>query len=138
MYSLGPKQSVDMTGRPDAMASIPGIAKDSISEEYSTTEGEAGKAVVVNEDGTVHANLSGETDHIGKKKIEISNLQDGDILVYHTSTGTYKNQAPNFVGSGKSLILYDGEKLLGDYNGGETVTIDVAKVRGCIHKIFVI
>ena len=104
------------------------VEKDSISEEYSTTEGEAGKAVVVNEDGKVHANLSGTTDHIGEQKLEIENLQDGDILVYRTSTGSYKNQAPNFVGAGKSLIFYDGDKLLGDYNGGETVEINIAKI----------
>ena len=104
------------------------VEKDSISEEHSTTEGEAGKAVIVNEDGKIYGNFSGKTDSIGENKIDIKDLQDGDILVYHTSTGSYKNQAPSFVGAGKSLILKDGEKVLGDYNGGVTVEVDVAKV----------
>ena len=102
--------------------------KDSIPEDYSTTSGETGKIVVVNEDGKIYGNFSGKTDSIGENKIDIKDLQDGDILVYHTSTGSYKNQAPSFVGAGKSLILKDGEKVLGDYNGGVTVEVDVAKV----------
>ena len=104
------------------------VEKDSIPEKYSTTTGEANKLVVVGDDGAIHADIRGKTDHIGCKKVKFTNLKDGDILVYHTSAGIFKNQAPSFVGAGKSLILKDGNKLLGDYNGGETVEINVAKV----------
>lgn len=104
------------------------LPNDELKKKDLTYTDEAEKIVAVGEDGKIHANLTGETDHIGKQQLEIKNLQDGDILVYHTSTGTYKNQAPNFVGSGKSLILYDGNKVLGDYNGGETTKIDIAEV----------
>lgn len=59
---------------------------------------------------------------------DIDNLEDGQILVYHSSTGNFQNEGKEAIGAGKSLILRDGGKLVGDYNGSATTTIDLQDI----------
>lgn len=96
-----------------------------------TTTGEADKIVKVDKDGIIHGNFSGNIAQLANAKIDINNLTDGDVIVYHTSTNTFVNEPKNVItgtGLGKSLILYDREKVIGDYNGSKTVKIDISKV----------
>lgn len=96
-----------------------------------TTTGEADKIVKVDKDGIIRGNFSGNIAQLADAKIDIENLSDGDVIVYHESTNTFKNEPKNVItgtGVGKSLILYDREKVIGDYNGARTVEIDISKV----------
>ncbi len=105
--------------------------KDFYTKKDVTTKGAANKLVQVENDGFIYGNFNGSTSQIGDTKLEINNLQDGDIFVYHISTNTIKNEPKNIIpstGSGKSLILYDREKVIGDYNGSKTVSVDISKV----------
>lgn len=90
------------------------VPKDSFTPKNATTKGEVGKLVMVSEDGTIHSNLTGSASQIAGKDIDIGNPADGDVIVYHISTKTWRNE-PKFtgVGEGKSLILYDNEKVFG-------------------------
>ena len=102
--------------------------KDEVAKTTSTETGEIGKNIIVSEDGTAHINITGSASAVDGVDVEISDLQDGDVLVYHVSTGTLRNEPKNTVGTGKSLILKDGAKVLGDYNGANTTVVDVAEV----------
>ena len=93
-----------------------------------TTKGESDKLVKVNEDGEIVGTFNGKTTQIGDIKLQITNLKDGDVFVYHSSTQTIKNEPKNAVGQGKSLTLKDGDKVLGDYNGAENIVVDVSSV----------
>lgn len=107
------------------------VEKDFYTKKDVTTKGDPNKLVKVEDDGYIYGKFNGQTTQIGDTKLEITNLQDGDVFVYHESTDTIKNEPKNTIstsGSGKSLILYDREKVIGDYNGSRTVKIDISKV----------
>lgn len=79
------------------------VKKDEFDDSSATTTSEANKFVKVGE--------------------------DGQILRYHEATNTFRNEdQTSAVGIGKSLILRDGEKVLGDYNGAQTVTVNLQDV----------
>ena len=92
------------------------VPKDYVGADDVTTEGEAGKVVRVAQDGTIHADLTGDA----------TNWQDGDVLAYHVATNTLQNEARTGVGEAKSLILRNNEKVLADYNGTKTVMVNLS------------
>lgn len=102
------------------------VPKDYVGSDDVTESGEAGKVVRVAQDGTIHADLTGDASHIGKVKVDATNWQDGDVLAYHIATNTLQNEARTGVGEAKSLILRNNEKVLADYNGTKTVTVNLS------------
>lgn len=102
------------------------VPKDYVGSDDVTESGEAGKVVRVAQDGTIHADLTGDASHIGKVKVDAKNWQDGDVLAYHIATNTLQNEARTGVGEAKSLILRNNEKVLADYNGTKTVTVNLS------------
>lgn len=102
------------------------VPKDFVGADDVTEDGAAGKVVRVAQDGTIHADLTGDASHIGKVKVDATNWQDGDILAYHVATGTLQNEARTGVGEAKALILRNNEKMLVDYNGTKTVTVNLS------------
>ena len=99
------------------------------SQSDVTTIGEANKLVRVAADGLIHASITGSAQEICSIPVDINNLADGEVLRYHRSTNSFQNElASPVVGSAKSLILYDGSTVLGDYNGSNTVSIDIQNV----------
>ena len=102
------------------------VPKDFVGADDVTEDGAAGKVVRVAQDGTIHADLTGDASHIGKVKVDATNWQDGDILAYHVATGTLQNEARTGVGEAKALILRNNEKVLADYNGTKTVTVNLS------------
>lgn len=102
------------------------VPKDYVGADDVTTEGEAGKVVRVAQDGTIHADLTGDASHVGKVKVDATNWQDGDVLAYHVATNTLQNEARTGVGEAKSLILRNNEKVLADYNGTKTVMVNLS------------
>ena len=99
-----------------------------LSDEQATTSGEAKKFVKVANDGQIYGKFNGTTTQIGTIKLQISNLRDGDVFVYHQATNVIKNEPKSAVGQGKSLAITDGTRVLGEYNGANPVTIDIANV----------
>ena len=102
------------------------VPKDFVGADDVTEDGAAGKVVRVAQDGTIHADLTGDASHIGKVKVEATNWQDGDILAYHVATGTLQNEPRTGIGEAKALILRNNEKVLADYNGTKTVTVNLS------------
>lgn len=126
---------VDLTGikTGDVLTYIGGefvpVKKDKFDDESTTTTGEANKLVKVGEDGKIHADIEGSATEICSIPVDINDIDDGQILRYHSSTHTFQNEDPSSaVGAGKSLILRDGDRVLGDYNGSETVIVDIQSV----------
>ena len=102
------------------------VPKDYVGADDITTEGAAGKVVRVAEDGTIHADLTGDASHVGKVKVDATNWQDGDVLAYHVATQTLQNEPRTGVGEAKALILRNNEKVLADYNGTKTVMVNLS------------
>lgn len=102
------------------------VPKDFVGADDVTEDGAAGKVVRVAQDGTIHADLTGDASHIGKVKVDATNWQDGDILAYHVATGTLQNEPRTGIGEAKALILRNNEKVLADYNGTKTVTVNLS------------
>lgn len=101
--------------------------RDSLTGKNITTTGEANKIVKVSDDGYIYGKIA----QFAGVKLDIKNLQDGDVIVYHVSTNTFKNEPKNIIassGTGASLILRDRAKVIGDYNGSKTVEVDISKV----------
>ena len=107
------------------------VPRDSLTENNITTTGEKNKIVQVADDGYIYGNFKGAVEKLSDVKLDINNLQDGDVIVYHVSTNTFKNEPKNVIensGTGASLILYDRNKVIGDYNGSSTVEVDISKI----------
>ena len=102
------------------------VPKDFVGADDVTEDGAAGKVVRVAQDGTIHADLTGDASHIGKVEVDATNWQDGDILAYHVATGTLQNEPRTGIGEAKALILRNNEKVLADYNGTKTVTVNLS------------
>lgn len=126
---------VDLTGikTGDVLTYVGGefvpIRKDKFDDESTTTTGEANKLVKVGEDGLIHASITGSAQEICSIPVNIKDIDDGQVLRYHSSTKDFRNEDPSaVVGAGKSLILRDGDRVLGDYNGSETVIVDIQSV----------
>ena len=102
------------------------VPKDFVGADDVMEDGAAGKVVRVAQDGTIHADLTGDASHIGKVKVDATNWQDGDILAYHVATGTLQNEPRTGIGEAKALILRNNEKVLADYNGTKTVTVNLS------------
>ena len=58
----------------------------------------------------------------------LNNLADGQILVYHSSTNSFRNETKGTVGAGQSLIIKNGDDVVGDYNGGTTLEVNLQAV----------
>ena len=123
-----PEENITTTGEAGKIVKVgtDGVIHGSfyLPESQLTTSGEKNKIVKIGSDGIIH----GKTEYLGEKKLQISNLKDGDVFVYHKATNTIKNEAKNTVGQGRNLILKDGGRLLGEYNGSTETTVDVASV----------
>lgn len=104
------------------------VKKDEFDDSSSTTTGEANKFVKVAEDGKIHADITGCAQGLGYYPLDITNIADGHVLRFHESTGTFRNEGLSAVGVGKALILRDGDKVLGDYNGSDTVNVNLQEV----------
>lgn len=105
------------------------VKKDKFDDSDTTTTGEAGKLVKVGEDGLIDADIKGSAQEICFIPVKLKDIADGQILRYNVSTNTFRNEDPSaVVGTGKSLILRDGTRVLGDYNGSATVNVDIQEV----------
>lgn len=104
------------------------VKKDYISKDDITTTGESDKIVRVAADGKIHADIDGSAAKIANMKISTTGIQDGDILVYRSSSGEFVVESKSSVGSAKSLIIRNNGVLLSEYNGSETVDVDLGLI----------
>ena len=104
--------------------------KDYIQEIDITETGEIHKLPRVSSDGLLHVNISGYASGLNGKLTDASNAVDGDVLVYRASQGKFICEPKgNSLGEGRSLRIYDGVNLLGEYNGSQLTTIDISSVQ---------
>lgn len=102
------------------------VPKDEINPNDVTTVGEAGKIVRVGTDGKIHGELAGSAQRVGNIEVEVKDMQDGEILAYHASTGKLVNEPRGAItGAAKSLVIKNGAKILNDYNGSTTEVLDL-------------
>lgn len=66
--------------------------RDDIANADVSTTGEPDKIVKTDSNGKAHVDITGNAAKIATKTIDVSNLQDGDVLVYDATTGTFKNK----------------------------------------------
>lgn len=102
--------------------------KDYIQEIDITETGEIHKLPRVSSDGLLHVNISGYACGLNGKLTDASNAVDGDVLVYRDSAGKFICEPKgNSIGEGRSLRIYDGTNLLGEYNGSQLTNINIAR-----------
>ena len=66
--------------------------RDEITNADVSTTGEANKIVKADADGLIHLNTTGNAAKVALKTVDTNNLQDGDALVYHSDSGTFRNK----------------------------------------------
>lgn len=88
----------------------------------------AQKLVQTDDNGNLPVNITGNAAKIAGAKIDAANIKDGQILAYDSATNSFKNVDKSTVGTGRSLILMNGNTLLATYNGGEVVDVDIGKI----------
>ena len=105
------------------------VPKDYVGADDITEDGAAGKVVRVAQDGTIHANLTGNASDIGGVKVDVQDIADGEILAFHQATGTFTNEPRGaLTGAAKAFILRDNSRVLADYNGTTTVDLNLTPV----------
>lgn len=65
------------------------------------------------------------TTGIGGISVNISDITDGQILVYRADSQSFKNEDKDSAGAGKTLTLSYGNTVLAQYNGSSPVTFDM-------------
>lgn len=103
-------------------------ASDAFMHESDVADsGKAGKLIRADASGKLNADILGNAAKIADKIFAPEDLQDGQIPVYRTSDGTWHAEYKGTVGAGKNLMIMDGDKMLGEYNGDEMKAIDIQK-----------
>ena len=101
--------------------------KDYLQEIDITERGEIKKIPRVSTDGLLHVNISGWSKGLNGIFANTNGIEDGDVLVYRNTTGKFEVEPKgNTLGEGRSLVLYDGNEVLGEYNGSRRVEIDIS------------
>lgn len=98
-----------------------------LTESDVADNGTAGKLIRADVNGKLNADILGNARKMAGKIFAPEALQDGQIPVYRASDGTWHAENKGTVGTGKNLMIMDGDKMLGEYNGDEMKAIDIQK-----------
>ena len=98
-----------------------------LTESDVADNGTAGKLIRADVNGKLNADILGNARKMAGKTFAPEALQDGQIPVYRASDGTWHAENKGTVGTGKNLMIMDGDKMLGEYNGDEMKAIDIQK-----------
>lgn len=98
-----------------------------LTESDVADNGTAGKLIRADVNGKLNADILGNARKMAGKTFAPEDLQDGQIPVYRASDGTWHAENKGTVGTGKNLMIMDGDKMLGEYNGDEMKAIDIQK-----------
>lgn len=98
-----------------------------LTESDVADSGTAGKLIRADVNGKLNADILGNARKMAGKTFAPEDLQDGQIPVYRVSDGTWHAENKGTVGTGKNLMIMDGDKMLGEYNGDEMKAIDIQK-----------
>lgn len=109
----------------DSSGNVPGVLLPS-DKAGDTAETRANKLAVYNEDGVLPGNITGSAASLGGKRVNVSDLEDGQTLAFDETTNTWL-PSDRFagVGQGKTLVLMDHKGAIGSYNGGATKELDI-------------
>lgn len=91
-----------------------------------TAEARANKVAVYDSAGNIPSNITGSASKIADKQVMISGIEDGQTLSYSAATNSWI-PADRFssVGEGKTLTLRDSAGVIGLYNGGAAIEVDI-------------
>lgn len=98
-----------------------------LTESDVADNGTAGKLIRADVNGKLNVDILGNARKMAGKTFAPEDLQDGQIPVYRASDGTWHAENKGTVGTGKNLMIMDGDKMLGEYNGDEMKAIDIQK-----------
>lgn len=98
-----------------------------LTESDVADNGTAGKLIRADVNGKLNVDILGNARKMAGRTFAPEDLQDGQIPVYRTSDGTWHAENKGTVGAGKNLMIMDGDKMLGEYNGDEMKAIDIQK-----------
>lgn len=92
----------------------------------NTAEARAGKVATYDSDGNLPADVTGSARKLVGKSIDVSGIEDGQVLVYSSVDDKWiPGAASAGVGEGKTLTIRATNGTLGNYNGGATTAVDV-------------
>lgn len=101
------------------------LTDDDVSTVAADGTGQAGKIVTLNADGLIPFGTTQGAAKLAGKRIDISTVEDGQVLVYREATNTFVGEQKGTVGAGKVLtISVDGEPIA-TYDGSAVTTIDL-------------
>ena len=91
-----------------------------------TVENRANKIAVYDSSGNIPSNITGSAAKLADKRVVISGIEDGQTISYSAATNSWI-PADRFssVGEGKTLTLRDSLGIIGQYNGGTAVEVDI-------------
>ena len=70
--------------------------------------------------------VTGNADFIRNKAVDLSNLQDGTILVFRTENQKFMLESKGTIGAGRTLTIKDGTDVLGTFSGDIETIVDIA------------
>lgn len=101
------------------------LTNEDISTVAQDGTGQAGKIVTLNADGLIPFGTTQGAAKLAGKRIDISTVEDGQVLVYREATNTFVGEQKGTIGAGKVLtISVDGEPIA-TYDGSAVTTIDL-------------
>ena len=96
-------------------------------EETATRGGTAGKIARTNANGVLDFDVSGNAGKLAGVNVTVNHITDGQVLTYRAASNTFTNEDKGVVGSGKSLIIKDGDTQLVDYAGDVLTELDIGR-----------
>lgn len=96
-------------------------------KDVATEVGQPNKLVRTNASGKFDADITGNAGKIANKEISAPTLEDGNVLVYRESEGKFVPETKGAVGTGKKLIINQGDDKLGEYTGEVETTVNIKK-----------
>lgn len=87
--SITDNQVLVFNGARDRWEAAP---RDDLTNDDVSTTGEPNKIVKTDSTSKAHVDITGNAAKIATKTIDVSNLQDGDVLVYDATHGTFVNK----------------------------------------------
>ena len=99
--------------------------KDFVTEKDISTTGEVGKIIRVAANTPLKVDIEGSAKQIAKVPVVVSNIKDGDTLVYKSAKGIFTAEPKGATGEGKTLTFTKGADTICTYNGSGAENIDL-------------
>ena len=99
--------------------------KDAVIQSEISNNGGANKIVETDNNGFAQVSISGSAAAIDGVNVSASNPDDGDTLVYHRATNSFRAEPKGAAGDGKTLTFTKSGNTVAEYNGAKETAIDL-------------